>query len=1136
MKAKLTTTSFALLAHLVGMAVLAGDGTWTNLTTGVWSDAAQWQGGIVGGGTGSEIVIAPGFGGARKDDRFLQVPDEGVTLGTLRYRTGDPVGAIRIWGGPLVFASPGGHSYLYGTSGALNLLAGIEGTDTIEFYNVTVASRAAHTGDTVISGWLNLYGNTYADTPSLASTNGLPPTRITLKGGAGITSTSRGSWDAFSANFTLTEGSRMVVCATALSKGIGAKISGEGIAEGTWLKAAITEYELELSQPATKTGTFSLQVEGAPSWLESVQQVRELALEGRGGLLLNNFQSSANRWEVDELIGHGTLAKSGAGSLLVGAGSSFTGSVTVSGPIEIKKTDTTTLRLDALRIENGSISVLDADMTIAVGTLAGTGTVVKTGLGSISAAAYPDGERFSEFDIREGSVVLGGENGICSACPVRDAWFHVDASRADTLTTVMENGTNFVTRWDDADGGTVYATAGTRPFVNTNAFGGRATIDFGSYHYPSEGVVGYGGYMNWSATDTKIREVFVVCSDTEDIAEIPSTLIGNFLLGDSNGFNFHRGLNRSLFISHTSAEIRNGLIEVDGVARGMDYPLSAGFHLVHLRTTGNVKANAFSRNRSYGYGGQRIAEVLVYNRELSEKEAGLVAEYLNQKWFGDSYVRFADRLVVSGSSAISVGAGSSLGVGALVVGGRMEKWGDGAVCADTLTIDGTGVVVVAEGVVMGGTNAFSSVAGRLNVADGAGVGASAGTTFDVMDLSGEGTLVKEGGGTVNIYGLSDGFTSVDVRGGTLVLPARTTASGAWFHVDASRADTLTTVVENGTNFVTRWNDADGGNVYATAGTRPFVNTNAIAGRATIDFGSYHYPSGGVTGYGGYMNWSATDTSIREVFVVCSDTEDIAELPDTMTGNFLLGDSGNYYNFHRGLNRSLFISHTSAAIRNGLIEVDGTVRAMDYPLPAGFHLVHLRTTGNVRANAFARNRSFGYGGQRIAEALVYNRTLSDAEARSATFGLLGKWLGSGIPSARAFDTLQVSEDATLDLSGMSVTVTNLLCCGTIRAASLAAETMYVSSDATGIAGFTLDGVFAAGNPGMVVVDGRMFQKSAVGKVFDIATVEGCSDTAALARWRVAGPAIPPSCTGRLDLLDGNRLVLRLNANGLYFIMR
>ena len=497
-------------------------------------------------------------------------------------------------------------------------------------------------------------------------------------------------------------------------------------------------------------------------------------------------------------------------------------------------------------------------------------------------------------------------------------------------------------------------------------------------------------------------------------------------------------------------------------------------------------------------------------------------------------VQLTDRLVVAGSSTLSVGTSSALGVGALEVDGRVEKKCGGAVCVDSVTLAESGVIEVAEGVLSGGTNAVTSVRGRLDVSDGAGIGAPQGTTLDVTEVAGAGTFVKEGAGRANVYAISSTVTSLDVRGGMLALPSAVLPSGAWFHVDASRADTLTTVEENGTNFVTRWSDADGGSVYATAGTRPFLNTNALGGRATVDFGSYHYPTEGVTGYGGYMDWSATDGDIREVFVVCSDTEDVASLPGNLTGNFLLGDS-DVYDFHRGLNRSLFIAFTAPAILNGLIEVDGETRAMDYPLPDGFHLVHLCTTGNVRANAFARNRSYSYGGQRIAEMAVYNRTLTDEEARLATLGLLGKWRGTGVSAARAFETLRVAENAVLDLSGMAVSASNLLCRGTIRAASLAPEAIRLTSDGAGLTGFTLDGRLAAGTPGRIVLDGAVLPQVA-GATFAFATVDGVDDVSALARWSVEGSAIPAGWSGRLVLLDGNRLAVRLGASEFIIMVR
>jgi len=128
MKTRLIFFFVVVLAHLARMAVWADDGTWTNLTTGVWSDATQWADGVVGGGVGGLVDIAPGFGGARAADRMLQVPYEGVTLGALRYLSGEPLGAIRIFGGPLVFDNTGSNVSVTGGSGnPLNILSEIRG-------------------------------------------------------------------------------------------------------------------------------------------------------------------------------------------------------------------------------------------------------------------------------------------------------------------------------------------------------------------------------------------------------------------------------------------------------------------------------------------------------------------------------------------------------------------------------------------------------------------------------------------------------------------------------------------------------------------------------------------------------------------------------------------------------------------------------------------------------------------------------------------------------------------------------------------------------------------------------------------------------------------------------------------------
>ena len=72
----------------------------------------------------------------------------------------------------------------------------------------------------------------------------------------------------------------------------------------------------------------------------------------------------------------------------------------------------------------------------------------------------------------------------------------------------------------------------------------------------------------------------------------------------------------------------NGLL-VDGTTTA----LSSSFNLVSLITTGNVEASSLCGDRTYRSGGQKIAEVILYNRALSVTERQNVETYLRHKWF-----------------------------------------------------------------------------------------------------------------------------------------------------------------------------------------------------------------------------------------------------------------------------------------------------------------------------------------------------------------------------------------------------------------------------------------------------------------------------------------------------------------------
>ena len=213
--------------------------------------------------------------------------------------------------------------------------------------------------------------------------------------------------------------------------------------------------------------------------------------------------------------------------------------------------------------------------------------------------------------------------------------FHVDAWAADTLVTEKgEDGRDYVTRWNDASGGSRYATSDANKCPWLGVENGLPYVDFGVCSKMSEVQKGVNGYLKWSWTDYSVREVFLVLADYDEENR------SQFLLSNNGSYDFHRGADGALFIGqYASANVRNGVIEVDGEPQPYTYSLPSGFHFIHLRTTGNVSANRFASDRdNYTVGGLRLREVIVYDTVLTDAQAQAISTYLKGKWGGAVFV------------------------------------------------------------------------------------------------------------------------------------------------------------------------------------------------------------------------------------------------------------------------------------------------------------------------------------------------------------------------------------------------------------------------------------------------------------------------------------------------------------------
>ena len=215
---------------------------------------------------------------------------------------------------------------------------------------------------------------------------------------------------------------------------------------------------------------------------------------------------------------------------------------------------------------------------------------------------------------------------------------HFDAAELGNFTLVEEGGVSYVTEWKGSSGTTVKAISATgyqRPTLST--FNGRPVVDFGEKRMNADRAES--AALFWTAEDTAIREVFMVFRDR------PNTAVEKggyqFLLTMRTDYSFHRGDYGELFFggSYTAKAITDGCIELDGATATAATVPDSGFHIIHLRTTGNVKAGSFACDRNqYSAGGLILAETVIWDAELSAAEAKSVYDYLYGKWLFSSDV------------------------------------------------------------------------------------------------------------------------------------------------------------------------------------------------------------------------------------------------------------------------------------------------------------------------------------------------------------------------------------------------------------------------------------------------------------------------------------------------------------------
>lgn len=668
-----------------------------------------------------------------------------------------------------------------------------------------------------------------------------------------------------------------------------------------------------------------------------------------------------------------------------------------------------------------------AGQTVRIGTLTLRAPLTLTGGGTLDVESAVSLDEFLEID--SGVVKVVGRPPVTADCQLAAApSFHVDASQTNTLETLEQNGTNFVKHWYDTSFRTLASKYTARmPWVNTNEearCNGHPTVDFGPFG--SKGAM-----LAFGRPLDSVRAIYVVWSAPGGGFFLGSTGAMNGNYGGTGSFyDFHRGTDGSngfsadspLFYNNAMvAHVSEGEIYVNGSLTNRLYKPTDAFQLVEVHPRGGAHASAFACDRDFGdrYGGQRIAEAVLYERVLSEREKVATRNYLMQKWFNRESQALPSETVVDENPPL----------GAIVV-------------EDTRTFE------AADGV-------------KARAVLGAGV------------------LEKTGAGTLTVGDLS-GFTgTVQVAAGTLcvtgdapVVDAVLVTDGIIYHADAEHGVEVVTN-ELGDVRVTKWtsrHDATWSVVpgQSAASGRPTYMQWGLNGLPAVDM---VYGGKGGDGYQ-YLRFRHNDAyahvgNIRSIFWV---------LGSHNGGGYLMGGgtnqyaSASHYNFHRGLlaTKDSWDDTRSAANRllGGPAHKDAreagwwmngkSVNPQSASLSGGWDQLSMVLKGGYTdAEGFAfdgrtitdgvyLNRS---GGQRLAEVVIYDRSLTDAERLQMETYLRSRW-GLGVhASAENAASVDLAAAAVLDLSGSTQYVASVTGGGTVRNGTLVPGALVADAAAT-----------------------------------------------------------------------------------------
>ncbi len=270
----------------------------------------------------------------------------------------------------------------------------------------------------------------------------------------------------------------------------------------------------------------------------------------------------------------------------------------------------------AIPSANNYRSMVDGGTTIVV-TLAYDGTKPIVATEALLVKWAPADVSF----IQEVNVLIGGKAGVALP-PVQRGL--LAAFAADNITLTTADGT--VDKWPDySPVKNDLNRSNGAPKLQTNVINGKPAV------YLSGDTAG----DRFTCNENMVRTAFVVCKEDEGTAANWRAILGHTWAND-----FHRGVNGAIICgppeNYATASTINGETRLNGSVVDSNTTLvpQDKFSLISIRTAGEARFNQLGRDRGmndrHWFG--HFAEVILYDRVLSDAENQQVGLYLQQKY------------------------------------------------------------------------------------------------------------------------------------------------------------------------------------------------------------------------------------------------------------------------------------------------------------------------------------------------------------------------------------------------------------------------------------------------------------------------------------------------------------------------